>query len=711
MHDVHEFLKTLAIVLGVAAITTVVFQRIRKPVILGYLIAGLIVGPHLPLPLNADPTTVRTLSELGVILLMFAIGLELNIAKLVRVAPTAGVIGVLQVALMMFAGVAVGRAFGWTQIESIFAGAAIAMSSTTIIAKVFEELKVAPALRELVYGVLIVEDILAILLLAVMTTVASGSGLDATTLAVTTGKLVAFLVGMVVVGLLIVPKLMRAVVKMGRPETTVVTSIGLCFGLAHACAAMHYSVALGAFVAGVLISESGEGHTVEHLIVPIRDMFAAIFFVSVGMLIDPALALQNWAAVLVLTVVVIVGKVIGVGLGGIVTGCGVRTSVQAGLGLSQIGEFSFIIVGLGATLEVTRPFLFPVAVAVSAITTLTTPALVKRSEAAAKYVDDRVPRRIGAFISLYSAWVERVRKAPRSSTTGARLRRLAVLLVLDAAALVALLVGGGMLRGRIEQAAAAYFGLGPRAAQLLVFTAAALVALPFVFGVVRLTRGIGLAVAGVDRAAARPIALVVQLGLLVAVATVSITAVEPFVPAGLGFLLLVVLVGLAVVAFVRTARQFEVEVQAGGGLVLDLLKSKLGGEGAARAAHAEGHAALGSAGANEAPALLLGLGAPRLLRIVEGSSAVGRTLGELNLRATTGAAVLAIVRDGQASMMPGPTDRLEVGDVVAAVGSEEALSSAEALFSATEPEPEPYADAAESGTRPRATTKDDPQPA
>jgi monovalent cation:H+ antiporter-2, CPA2 family len=219
MHAAHEFLKTLAIVLGVAAITTVIFQRLRQPVVLGYIIAGLLVGPHLPLPLNADPETVQTLSELGVILLMFAIGLELNVEKLVRVALTAGVIGVMQVAFMMVAGFVAGRAFGWTQQESIFAGGAIAISSTTIIAKVFEEMKVAPRLREIVYGVLIVEDIIAILLLATMTTISSGTGLDAMTLATTTGKLAGFLLGMVVIGLLVVPRLMRWVVRLGRPET------------------------------------------------------------------------------------------------------------------------------------------------------------------------------------------------------------------------------------------------------------------------------------------------------------------------------------------------------------------------------------------------------------------------------------------------------------------------------------------------------------
>lgn len=599
MHAAHEFLKTLAIVLGVAAITTVVFQRLRQPVVLGYIIAGLLVGPHLPLPLGADPETVNTLSELGVILLMFAIGLELNVAKLVRVVPTAGVIAVIQVALMIVAGYVVGRAFGWTTLESVFAGSAIAISSTTIIAKVFDELGVEPRLRELVYGVLVVEDILAILILATMTPVASGAGLDAMTFLVTTGKLVAFLAVMVVSGLLVVPPLMRFVVRLGRPETTVVASIGLCFGLAHACAAAHYSVALGAFVAGMLVSESGEGHTVEHLIVPVRDMFAAIFFVSVGMLIDPKLVADNAMAVVVLSVVVIVGKIVSVALGAVVTGAGVRTSVRAGVSLSQIGEFSFIIVGLGLSLNATRPFLFPVAVAVSAITTLTTPALIRRSERIADAVEARLPRRITAFIEQYDAWLERARTAPSSPTKGARWRRLVVLLVADAGALVGLLVGAAALHARVERFVAERWALPSILSQALVWVGAALLVLPFVFGVVRLTRALALTLVGAPGASggtqetdgpheasvardtsnerkdtARPIALVVQLGLLTAVAMAGIAVVEPFVPPVTGVVLLVALFVAVSIAFWKNAEQFDVDVKAGVSVVRERLQAR-----------------------------------------------------------------------------------------------------------------------------------------
>jgi len=386
MQDAHAFLKALTIVLGVAAVTTVVFQRLRQPVVLGYIIAGLIVGPHVPIPLVADSAVVRTLSELGVILLMFSLGLEFSIRKLAQVGPTAGLTAVLQSSIMVWLGYVVGQLFGWTTLESLFTGAVIAISSTTIIAKAFDEQGVTGRLREIVVGILVVEDLIAILLMAILTAIASGSGLSAGPLAATIGRLAAFLVGLVAVGMVLVPRAVRAVNRLKRRETTLVASIGLCFGVALLAQAFGYSVALGAFIAGSLVAESGEEQQVVRLVEPVRDVFAAVFFVSVGMQIDPALVARHWPAVAVLTAVVVLGKVLGVSLGAFLTGAGMRTSVQAGMSLAQIGEFSFIIAALGLSLQATREFLYPVAVAVSALTTLFTPWWIRASERVAAYV-------------------------------------------------------------------------------------------------------------------------------------------------------------------------------------------------------------------------------------------------------------------------------------------------------------------------------------
>jgi CPA2 family monovalent cation:H+ antiporter-2 len=375
----------------VAAVTTVVFQWLRQPVVLGYLIAGLIVGPHLPIPLVADPDIVQTLSEFGVILLMFSIGLEFSFRKLAAVGPTAGLTALLETSLMVWLGFTVARLLGWTSLESLFTGALIAISSTTIIAKVFAEQGVAGTTRELVFGVLIVEDLIAVLLMAVLTAVATGSGLAAGQLVATVGRLVAFLIGLVTVGLLVVPRAMRLIGRLRRRETTLVASIGVCFGTALLAQSLGYSVALGAFLAGSLVAESGEEQEVERLVEPVRDMFAAVFFVSVGMLIDPVLVGRHWAAVLVLSAAVVFGKVASVSVGAFLTGNGLRSSVQTGMSLAQIGEFSFIIAALGQSLHATGSFLYPVAVTVSAVTTLGTPWLIRASEPVASWLDRKLP--------------------------------------------------------------------------------------------------------------------------------------------------------------------------------------------------------------------------------------------------------------------------------------------------------------------------------
>src|SRR5512147_2681602 len=229
MHGAHHFLLALTVVMGVAGVTTALFQRLRQPVVLGYILAGLIVGPYVPIPLVANREIVQTLSELGVILLMFALGLEFSLRKLVRVGPTAGITAVVQSSIMVWLGFIAGRAFGWTVLESVFAGAIVAMSSTTIIAKAFDDLRVRGPLRDLVVGVLLVEDLFAILFMAVLTAVATGAGLSPGELAATLGKLAGFLALLLAGGMLIVPRAIRYIRRQGTPETLLVASLGICF--------------------------------------------------------------------------------------------------------------------------------------------------------------------------------------------------------------------------------------------------------------------------------------------------------------------------------------------------------------------------------------------------------------------------------------------------------------------------------------------------
>src|SRR5882672_11801797 len=274
----QTILEDLAMVLCVAAVTTVIFQKIRQPVVVGYLIAGLIVGPYVPFPLLADEKRIHTLSELGVILLMFALGLEFSVRKLIRLGPTSGFITALQVGFMIWLGYVCGRALGWTPLESIFTGAILSISSTTIVAKAYDETPVPARLRELAFGVLLAEDLTAVVELAVLTTLASGAAVSAPMMTITIARLILFLVAFVGIGFFVVPPLVRMVVKVNRPETTLVASVGICFGFALLAEHAGYSVALGAFLAGSLVAESGESAQIEHLVAPVRDIFGAVFF-------------------------------------------------------------------------------------------------------------------------------------------------------------------------------------------------------------------------------------------------------------------------------------------------------------------------------------------------------------------------------------------------------------------------------------------------
>jgi CPA2 family monovalent cation:H+ antiporter-2 len=682
MHDAHEFLRSLTVVLAVAALTTVIFHRLRQPVVLGYIVAGLIVGPHVPIPLVADPAVIQTLSELGVILLMYSLGLEFRVRKLVELGPTAGLTALLQTSLMVWLGFIVGRLFGWSVLESLFTGAVIAISSTTIIARAFDEQGIRGKLRELVVGILIVEDLIAIVLMAVLTALASGSGLAAGPLAATIGRLLAFLIGLVVVGMWVVPPAVRFVERLGRRETTLVASVGFCFAVALLAQAVGYSVALGAFIAGSLVAESGRGKPVEHVVEPVRDMFAAVFFVSVGMLIDPAVILRYWPAVVVLTLVVVVGKVVGVSLGAFLTGNGMRTSVQAGMSLSQIGEFSFIIAGLGLALRATGEFLYPVAVAVSALTTLCTPWLIRGSDGVAAWVDRKLPRSLQTFAALYGSWVAALRTRRPEETALRGVRRKVRLMVLDTLVLTGIIIGTATALSRLGAWLEARVGLPGTAARGLVIALGVALAAPFLVGLVRVGRRLGLDLAdlmlppkagkAVDPGVAprRVLGVTLQLACVLVFGIPLVAFTQPFVPGAFGAATIALLVGVLAVSFWRNAENLQEHVRAGAQVIVGAL---------ARRSRASVPIAVEPL--SEVEQMLPGLGQLVAVPLAAGSAAVGQTLAQLNLRGRTGATVLAITRPDGAVLAPGAQEQLRAGDVLALAGTGEAIAAAKTRLS------------------------------
>jgi monovalent cation:H+ antiporter-2, CPA2 family len=685
MENAHTFLENLALVLCTAAVTSFLFQKLRQPVVFGYLLAGMVVGPYVPIPVAADERVLQTLSELGVILLMFSLGLEFRLRRVAQVAATSGLAALLETSTMLGLGYLAGYFLGFTPMECVFTGAIVAISSTTIIAKAFDENAVGGRLREIVFGILIVEDLIAIVLIALLTAVATGAGLSAWSLTITVVRLVTFLIGLIGIGILIVPRYVKGIMKLDREETILVGAIGLCFATAFVAYAFGYSVALGAFIGGSLVAESGSSERIERLVHPVRDMFVAIFFVSVGSLIDPRLVLEHWAAILALSALVIVGKVIAVTAGAFITGSGLRSSIQAGMSLAQIGEFSFIIAAVGMTAGATRSFLYPIAVAVSAITTLTTPWLIRAAEPAALWVDRKLPRPIQTSVALYASWVDRIRRAPETAGRS-RTRRLIRLILLDAVVLAIVLIGAGAESGRFTTMFSKWTGASAETSVFLVMAAAAVIGAPLLYGMIRSARMLGFVLAmralptagrrKADFAAAprRALVTMLQLGTLLIVGVPLIAVTQPFMPRFPAFSLLGILTVVMGIAFWRSALNLQEHAKAGAEVIVAALTPQLSSE--------EDEENLFKTMEHIA-VMLPGLGEPMPVRIDETSPAVDRTLAELNIRGKTGATILAITRRGETGakvVVPSGKEKLRVGDVLALAGTQEAVDAAAELL-------------------------------
>lgn len=402
------FIQDLAIIMLVAGFTTVICHQFRQPIVIGYIIAGIILGPHTP-PFSyiTDETTIRTLAELGVIFLLFSLGLEFNLHKLSKVGGTAVIAAVLEILLMIWLGYEIGMMFGWTQINAIFLGAILSISSTTIIVKALGELGMKhEPFTQIIFGILIIEDIFAILILALLSSMAITGSLQFNEIIYAATKLSSFLVVSLIGGILLVPRLLSFIAKFKNNEVLLVSVLGLCFGFCLLVVKLNYSMALGAFIIGAIIAESKQLTRIEHLIHPLRDMFSAIFFVSVGLLFDPSVLTTYFYPVLVITAAVILGKIISCSLGVLASGYDGKTSMRVGMGLAQIGEFSFIIASLGITLNVTGSFLYSIAVCVSVITTLTTPYLIRHSDACARIAAKFIPRELASKFAIYAGWIQ-----------------------------------------------------------------------------------------------------------------------------------------------------------------------------------------------------------------------------------------------------------------------------------------------------------------
>lgn len=492
----HAFLQDLALIMLVAGVITVIFHKLKQPVVLGYIAAGIILGPHTPPALLiGDKHTVEMLAEMGMIFLLFALGLEFNLKKLQKVGATAFVAATTEIALMLWVGYEIGQWFGWSSMDSLFLGSMLAMSSSTIIIKAVGDLGMKKEkFTQLMFGILIVEDILAIAIMALLSGIALTGNMGVASAAGTLTKLGIFLVVAMLLGILLVPRLLGFIAKFKSQETLLVAVLGIFFGFCLLVTKLGYSMALGAFVIGAIIAEAREHRVIERLVEPLRDMFSAVFFVAIGMLVDPKVMVEYALPIAVITAAVVICKVISCAAGTFATGHDARTSMRTGMGLAQIGEFSFIIASLGLTLKVTSEFLYPIAVAVSAITTLLTPYLIKSSDGVVTVMGRVMPTRMKDSLNAYTEWMQNIEPSADRAVINAMIRRIIFHVIMNFCAVAAIFLASSWAWK--STALSSWFAwLNPDWQASAFWAVTLLVALPFIVAAWRKMEALGLILA------------------------------------------------------------------------------------------------------------------------------------------------------------------------------------------------------------------------
>lgn len=645
-------ISDLAIVTMVAAVTGMLSRRIGQPSILGYLLAGLIVGPYIPIPLFADPARMHELAEVGVVLVMFAVGLEFRIKRLLEILPVSGVTAAAQIGALAWAGYTVGSLMGWSTAASICLGATVSISSTMVVSAVLRTRPVDPDVRAHVFGILVVQDVVAIVLMAVVTALAQGETVGLRSLGLLVGQLAGVVVAMLVVGVLILPRLVRFALV--DTEVLVVLVVGAAFGLAMAADLFGYSVALGAFISGIAVAESGHGHAVEAAIVPLRGLFSAIFFVSIGMSVDPVVAWGSMPLALTLCAVVIGMQFISVMLTTVLTGSALRRGIYSGLALGQIGELSFILASIAIAGGVVPKETLPALVTVATITAFTTPLLLGRAQGLVEFLDHRLPDRVQQVLAAYQAFVRRARARGDASI----FRKPALAVILDWAALVVLFVVHSTVARRVDDGLAVAVDLG-----------AVVLAAPFVIGLLRSGQRLARGVRTLARrdsgptARAKAVEAVALLTIVLGIGLPTLALIQPLVR---GHWVEAVLLGLLLVALVALGWQVvrvKGDFTSGVAQIAFDIAEHVGEPDAASSSHAA-----------DASSPLAGLDYVHIA--VRAPLIDGKTLAELDLRCHTGATVVAIERDGGVTVLPTGHERLKLGDVLAVSGSGPAVERA-----------------------------------
>lgn len=666
-------IQDLAVVLVAAALVTYLFHRFRQPVVLGYITAGLLVGPHLFSPgLVRDQANIETLGGLGVVFLLFALGLDFHLSRLRKMGLGALVVGCLEIPLMIWAGYQLGGLLGWAETDRIFLGAIVSISSTTIAVKTISELgRSHEPFARLVYAILVVEDILAVLILAALSAMATTGEANLGHVANTGFGVVLFIVLTAVAGGLIVPRIFGRLGRPGAGELTVIALMGVLFAVSLLALKLGYSVALGAFIAGAIAGEMREVRTLEKLVAPLRDVFGAVFFVSVGMHLDPSSLQAQWKEILAAAAIVMVGKIAACSFGAFVAGHEPRTALSTGMALAQIGEFSFIIAQLGLGLGVVSDRLYSLAVGVSVLTTFATPYLVRSSNRAVEAFERLAPAPFVTYGELYSRWLAGLAAPGRMSPVWAVVRKPVLQALLNLLAVSGVLLAARTLKGRVGP------GSPSGALDTALLTGAFLVAMPFLIATWRKVRAISMILAEgamlghslpEERALALRNVLSYSLSLLAGAVMTAwlLAASSAFLPPLPALLTAAAFIATLTVVLYRWMVRFQANLQA------NLQRFK---EATPAGREEDG----------PSPAIELlkryypyGVGASEVI-IPEGSRVLGRSLRDLSFRSVTGATVVAVERNGVREPDPAAAP-LAPGDRLLILGEDDQIARARDFF-------------------------------
>ena len=677
-----NLVRDLAVILISAGVFTIISKALKQPLILGYIVAGILIGPHVDFYFGISSTeAVHQWAEIGMIFMMFGLGLEFSFKKLLKVGKGAIITAGCKFIGVFVMGFVTAQAMGWSTMESIFLGGLLSMSSTTVIVKCFDELGLkSKPYAQVAFGTIILEDLIAILLMVLLTSLAVSKGFAGGEMAFNLAKLAFFLILWFLVGIFVIPTLLKKAKKYLNSEILLIVSIGLCFGMVAIASAVGFSSALGAFVMGSILSETIEGERIDKVVTPLKDLFGAIFFVSVGMMVSPADIVAHWATILIITLLVWVADIIFVTLGGVLAGKGLENGLHTGFSLAQLGEFGFIIAGVGCSLGVMRGFIYPVIIAVSVITTFTTPYLIRAAGPAYSFLSRHLPQ--GLLQKLYPQVETNSGNEQEQSEWKKLLKAYALRITMYGVVIIALDIASRLYLEPLVLKLLPQWSEGPRTALNLSVTL--LVMGPFFYG-------LGVSTGAINNSAVKllkqkknnalPIFALILLRSMIAIgAVLSVVAARVKLSAWA-----IVLIIIAGITLIMVARHYVKKYTRFEQMFINNLNEKEKRQRELAPVSSSVMAKLGNYDVHL-----------ELICVSPDSEYIGQRLKDLPLRSITGANIIKITRGSRSIIIPSGDEVLYPMDALLAVGSSEQIEKLKGLVENSKAERESSSNEAQS---------------